>query len=71
MFDELLRQCATARIAGFDYYTIWLTILRIHPLVGGSLCERVDGLRRWLEVPLVSGARLIMDEGSGLRIEQP
>jgi len=68
MSTELLEQCATARMAGLDFPTIWAIILRVHPLVGGASEHVTDGERTWLEVPLINGDRLVFSEDTGFSL---
>jgi hypothetical protein len=68
MSSDLLQQCAAARAAGLDFPTVWQTILRRHPLVGGSPIQMADGKRIWLEVPLTTGDRLIIDSQAGYSV---
>ena len=52
---NLLQECVQAHAAGLDFPTIWHTILRYHPTVGGSARQRAGADGVWLEVPLRNG----------------
>ncbi len=51
---ELLRK-------GKDFPTVWDTLLKSHTLVEGIPRQRHDGTRSLLEIPLITGERLVFD----------
>jgi hypothetical protein len=55
----LLEACTAARDGGADFPTIWREILMAHPLVGGFPVQRTHAGEPVLEVPLVTGQRLV------------
>lgn len=57
-FTDLLKECAVARAAGLDFPTLWHTVLRYHPAVGGAMRQHAGAGAVWLEVPLRNGQRL-------------
>ncbi len=67
MASELLQACVAAKRAGADFPTIWQTILRGHPLVIGPPVQRLEGQQPVLEVSLINGQRLVLDQ-SGYRL---
>ena len=56
---ELMQACNSARQLGSDFPTIWQTILKKHFLVAGSPIQGMNGDGPTLEVPLLTGRRLI------------
>jgi hypothetical protein len=40
---------------------IWSTLLKAHPLVDGTPLQRVEGTRNLLDIPLITGERLVFD----------
>jgi hypothetical protein len=65
---ELLADCIRARDRGADFRTIWLEILRIHPLVDSPAMSMRDGERAWLEIKLTNGQRLAFHEADGFSL---
>ena len=55
---QLLRQCADAHAAGVDFPTVWNTILKRHPLVGGLPGHEIRGGEALIVVRLRTGQRL-------------
>ena len=68
MWLDLLQKLVAARSAGLDFPTIWRTILQGHPLVCGAPVQMSDGGRTWLEVPLTTGERLLVDWRDGYSV---
>jgi hypothetical protein len=58
---DLARICTEAVRAGADFQIVWRTLLNGHPLVEGIPRERIEGERRLLDVPLITGERLVFD----------
>lgn len=56
---ELLRACEAAREEGADFPTVWDSILRRHPMVIGPPVQRIKGGEAMLEIPLITGQRLV------------
>ncbi|MBI3513837.1 MAG: hypothetical protein HY060_07225 [Proteobacteria bacterium] len=48
-------------MSGTDFPTVWHTILKGHPLVAGIPRQTITEARSQLEIPLVTGDRLIYD----------
>lgn len=59
---DLLKECTAAKEAGADFPTIWQTILRSHPLVIGPPVQRLEGREAVLEVSLINGQRIVLDQ---------
>lgn len=55
---DLLHQCELARGRGSDFPTIWLTILRTHPLVTGLPGHEVRNGEALIVVRLLTGEKL-------------
>lgn len=55
---DLLHQCELARGRGSDFPTIWLTILKAHPLVTGLPGHEVRDGEALIVVRLLTGERL-------------
>jgi hypothetical protein len=58
---DLARICTEAVRAGADFHIVWHTLLKGHPLVEGIPRERLEGERRLLDIPLITGERLVFD----------
>ena len=56
---DLLQKCVTARAGGADFPSIWNKLLKGHPLVAGLPIQGLAGNAARLEVPLITGERLI------------
>jgi len=59
--NDLARLCTEAARAGADFQIVWRTLLKGHPLVEGIPRERIVGERRLLDIPLITGERLVFD----------
>jgi hypothetical protein len=59
--DGLARLCTDAVRKGNDFPTIWDTLLKRHPLVVGIPRQRFEGNRRFLEIRLITGERLVFE----------
>jgi hypothetical protein len=59
--NDLARLCTDVMRKGDDFPTIWLTLLRWHPLVNGIPQQRLEGNRSLLDIPLITGERLVFD----------
>ena len=59
---DLLNTCAAAKEAGADFPTIWQTILKSHPLVIGPPVQRLEGHEAVLEICLINGQRIVLDQ---------
>jgi hypothetical protein len=65
---DLLATCNAARLAGQDFPTIWINILKGHPLVIGAPVQQMDGNAPYLTIPLILGQKLIYNSlGFSLR----
>ena len=58
---DLARLCTDAVRKGETFPTVWHTMLRGHPLVNGIPRQRMEGNRSLLDIPLITGERLIFD----------
>ena len=58
---DLARACTDLVRGGNDFPTIWGTRLKSHPLVSGMPRQRHDGTRSLLDIPLITGERLVFD----------
>lgn len=56
---ELLQACNSARQLGSVFPTIWQQILKKHTFVAGMPIQGMNGEGPTLEVPLLTGQRLI------------
>lgn len=59
--QDLLRKCNEAMRSGVDFPTLWRTVIKPHPTVGGVPVQRWDGDRTYLEIPLLRGDSLVVD----------
>jgi hypothetical protein len=59
--DDLARLCTDVVRKGEDFPTVWQTLLKRHPLVEGIPRQRLDGNRGLLDIPLITGERLVFD----------
>ena len=59
--NDLARQCTALVRGGNDFPTVWSTLLRSHTLVDGVPQQGSERNRRLLNIPLVTGERLIFD----------
>ncbi|WP_439815053.1 hypothetical protein [Zavarzinia sp. CC-PAN008] len=60
--QALLRRCRAAQQGGAGFPTVWRETLSTHPLVRGIPVQRLSDGRPTLEVPLITGQRLILDD---------
>lgn len=58
--EELVEACLAAVRAGADFPTIWHTILKRHPSVVGVPIQGGDHAGARLEIPLLSGERIVI-----------
>jgi hypothetical protein len=58
---NLVERCIAARNDGADFPTVWLTVLRLDPLVRGVPTQTTDDGRVQLEIRLLTGQRFIFD----------
>ena len=59
--NDLARQCTALIRSGNDFPTVWSALLRSHTLVDGVPQQGPEPNRRLLNIPLVTGERLIFD----------
>ena len=59
--NDLVRKCNEAMGLGVDFPTLWHTIIKPDPDVIGPPVQRFDGNRTYLEVPLLRGCWLVVD----------
>jgi hypothetical protein len=68
--NDLARRCTEVVRKGDDFPTVWQTLLKGHPLVEGIPRQRLDGNRSLLEIPLITGERLLFDgDAKRFRVE--
>ncbi len=58
---DLVRECREAMRRGADFPTLWHSIIKRHPAVKGVPVQRLDGDRPYVEVPLIRGDWLVID----------
>jgi hypothetical protein len=58
---DLLAICAAARHAGQEFPTIWINILKGHPLVAGEPVQQMDSNEPYTAIPLLTGQKLIFN----------
>lgn len=58
---DLAQACTELVRQGKDFPAIWATVLKSHTLVEGIPRQRFEGMRSLLEIPLITGERLIFD----------
>lgn len=58
---ELANACTELVRKGNDFPTIWATRLKGHRLVKGIPHQRSCGTRSLLDIPLITGERLVFD----------
>jgi hypothetical protein len=61
---ELLTRCLAASRNGADFPAIWHSVLKGHTLVVGPPVNSVRAGHITLEVPLITGQRLVFDSSS-------
>ncbi len=59
--SDLARVCTELVRSGNDFPTVWTTKLKRHPLVSGIPHQRLAGTRSLLDIPLITGERLVFD----------
>jgi hypothetical protein len=59
--SDLVQKCNEAMRLGVDFPTLWHTIIKPDPSVMGPPVQRLDGNRTYLEIPLLRGDWLIID----------
>jgi hypothetical protein len=59
--DKLTERCNAATCAGADFPRIWHEILKVHPLVCGVPIQGMVGKSPALEIPLLTGHRIVYD----------
>jgi hypothetical protein len=59
--NDLVQKCNEAMRLGVDFPTLWNAIIKFHPAVMGPPVQRLDGNRTYLEVPLLRGDWLVID----------
>ena len=57
----LAQLCTELIRKGNDFPTVWNTVLKRHTLVNGIPQQAHDGHRGFLEIPLITGERLVFD----------
>jgi hypothetical protein len=58
---DLAQACTELVRQGKDFPAIWATVLKSHTLVEGIPHQRFEGMRSLLEIPLITGERLVFD----------
>jgi len=58
---DLAQACTELVWHGKDFPTVWETLLKSHTLVDGIPHQRLEGRRCPLEIPLITGQRLVFD----------
>lgn len=56
--------CIAAALRGADFPAVWHGILKPHPAVAGVPIQRMDGATPLLEIPLITGQRIVFGPGS-------
>lgn len=59
--NDLALACTEAVRKGNDFPIVWYTLLKGHPLVKGIPRERLEDKRILLDIPLITGERLVFD----------
>jgi hypothetical protein len=59
--NDLAQTCTELVRQGKDLPTIWATVLKGHTLVEGIPHQKISGTRSLLEIPLITGERLVFD----------
>ena len=68
--SDLARSCTDAIRTGVNFPSVWYRLIKRHPLVEGIPRERIEGERSLLDIPLVTGERLVFDKAAnGFRLE--
>jgi hypothetical protein len=58
---DLARKCSLAAADGADFPNVWNSVLKPHPTVAGLPVQRIDGSRSFLDIPLMSGHRIVYE----------
>jgi hypothetical protein len=58
---DLARLCTDVVRKGETFPTVWHSMLKRHPLVKGIPRQRLEGNRALLDIPLITGERLVFD----------
>ena len=61
---KLTAACLAAATGGADFPTVWRTVLKGHPDVAGPPIQRMEGTVALLEIPLVTGERIVVGPGA-------
>jgi hypothetical protein len=62
---ELARTCTEAVRKGTSFPMVWYRLIKRHPLVEGIPRQRtIDGEQSHLDIPLITGERLVFDDKS-------
>jgi hypothetical protein len=68
--SDLAHACTDLVRKGKDFPTVWGTVLKGHALVEGIPRQRLEGKRSLLEIPLITGNRLVFDgDAKEFRVE--
>jgi hypothetical protein len=59
--SDLVQKCNEAMRLEVDFPTLWHTIIKPDPSVMGPPVQRLDGNRTYLEIPLLRGDWLVID----------
>jgi hypothetical protein len=59
--DDLVEKCNEAMRLGIDFPTLWHTIIKCDPNVMGPPLQRLDGNHTYLEIALLRGDWLVID----------
>lgn len=59
--NDLVQKCNEAMRLGVDFPTLWHAIIRRDPNVMGPPIQRLDGRRAYLEIALLRGDWLVID----------
>lgn len=62
--EELVEACAAAMRRGANFPATWRTLLKHHRLIAGPPLQFYDEGRPQLDIPLVTGQRLVFDPTS-------
>ena len=61
---DLANHCTELLRKGKSFSTVWHTVLKRHTLIDGIPSERFDGQRNFLDIPLITGDRLVFDRNA-------
>jgi hypothetical protein len=59
--NDLAQECSKLARKGRSFPTVWSTVLKGHALVEGNPRQRPEGKRGLLDIPLITGERLVFD----------